>query len=333
MQRSNVRMTRRLLPAFLLAASGLFAVFTAGTAAADAPPQKSGQVPGYYRMMLGRFEVTALNDGYVMLPEKLLKDASKRSIDRLLARGFVDASHGMQTAVNGFLVNTGQQLVLVDAGGGKCLGPSAGHLIDNLQAAGYRPEQVDAVLITHLHRDHTCGLLADGGKPAFPNATVYVSKKDAAYWLDKDTMAKAPADKQAGFKVVQDAVAPYVAAGKLKQFDEGQALMPGITVEGEPGHTPGHTGYLFSSDGSQLLAWGDIVHSRAVQFARPQVAIDFDSSQQQAIATRRQILADAAQKKTWIAGAHLPFPGIGHVRADVRGYGWVPVMYAPLPVH
>jgi glyoxylase-like metal-dependent hydrolase (beta-lactamase superfamily II) len=106
--------------------------------------------------------------------------------------------------------------------------------------------------------------------------------------------------------------------------------MPGVKSVAEPGHTPGHAGYLFSSEGQQLLVWGDVVHSHPVQFMHPEVSIEFDVDSKQAIATRKKLFADTAKQKLWVAGAHLPFPGIGHVRAEKTGYAWVPVEYSPL---
>ncbi len=107
---------------------------------------------------------------------------------------------------------------------------------------------------------------------------------------------------------------------------------PGIRAVAAFGHTPGHTSYLITSGDQSLLAWGDIIHSHAVQFERPEVAIEFDSNKEQAVATRRKILGDAARDRLWIAGAHLPFPGIGHVRTGGTGYAWVPVEYGPYGV-
>lgn len=297
-------------------------------AAAEAPEKKMTQVPGFYRLPLGDMEVTALYDGHVALDAKLLKGATAKDIQSLLARMFVDSSKGVQTAVNAYLVNTGKNLVLVDTGASRCFGPTLGIIGDNIRAAGYEMAQVDTVLITHLHGDHACGLLDAAGKAAFPNATVYVAKDEAAFWLDKDVAAKAPEDAQAFFKMARDAVAPYESAGRLKQFNGGETLLPGIESAPSPGHTPGHAGYLFSSNGQQLLVWGDVVHSHAVQFARPEVAIEFDVDSKRAIASRKKVFAEAARKKLWIAGAHLPFPGIGHVRQERKGYAWVPVEYA-----
>ncbi len=281
-------------------------------------------------MMLGGFEVTALYDGYTELDQKTLKGMAAKDIQTLLARMFISTTKGMQTAVNAFLINTGDNLVLVDTGASQCFGPTLGVVPDNLRAAGYKAEDVDTVLLTHLHADHACGLVDSGGKAVFPNATVWVAKDEAAFWLSEEIAAKAPQDKQGFFKMSRDSVAPYAAAGRLKTFIPGETLIPGVTIAPSPGHTPGHSGYLFASQGQSLLVWGDIVHNYAVQFPHPEVAFEFDSNEKQAVATRKKIFADAARNKLWVAGAHLPFPGLGHVRAEKRGYSWVPAEYGPI---
>ncbi|WP_151637991.1 MBL fold metallo-hydrolase [Noviherbaspirillum aerium] len=318
-----------LLSALFAGAAALNGVLPAEALAA-APAKQTTQVPGFYRMNLGDIEVTALYDGYVALDTKLLKGASADDIQGLLARMFIASSKGVQTAVNAYLINTGSNLILVDTGAAKCFGPTLGVIPDNLRAAGYDKAQIDTVLLTHLHGDHACGLLAAEGRPAFPNATIYAAEDEAAFWLNKDVAAKAPQEVQAFFKMAHDAIEPYVAAGKFKQFNPGDTILPGVVSVPAQGHTPGHAGYLFGKDADQLLVWGDIVHSHAVQFARPEVAIEFDVDSKKAIATRKSIFARAAKNKLWVAGAHLPFPGIGHVRAEKKGFSWVPVEYSPL---
>lgn len=297
---------------------------------AAAPAQQRTQAPGYYRMALGDFEITALYDGYVDIDSKLLTGASAQEIQSLLARMFVASTEGMQTAVNAYIVHTGSRLVLVDTGAAKLFGPTMGAIQDSIRAAGYEATQIDIVLLTHLHPDHAGGLLTPDGRMAFPNAEVRVSKPEADFWLGE--AAGAPEDLQPFFRMARDAVAPYIAADRFSTYDPGEKLLPGVVVVPAPGHTPGHTGYLFSSNGHNLLVWGDIVHSHAAQFARPEIAIEFDTDMKEAIATRRKILSDAAEQKLWIAGAHLPFPGIGRVRAEPDGYAWVPIEYGPLPV-
>ncbi|MGC3962141.1 MAG: MBL fold metallo-hydrolase [Rhodocyclaceae bacterium] len=315
----------------MLICAGMLALpATAQTAKPAQPVAQIGtQVPGYYRMQLGDFEVTALYDGFVVLDQKLMKGASASDIQSLLARMFLSTTEGTQTAVNAYLVNTGTHLVLVDTGTAQCFGPSLGNIGANLKASGYTPEQVNVVLLTHLHPDHACGLVSTDGKAAFPNALVRAARVEADYWLSESIAAKAPTDAQAFFKMARDAVAPYVTLGRFSTYSAGETLLPGLKIVPSPGHTPGHTSYLFQSKGQSILLWGDIIHNHAVQFARPEVAFDFDVDSKVAIATRKRLLADVAKEKFWVGGAHLPFPGIGHVRADEHGYSWVPVEYAP----
>lgn len=323
-----------------VAVRGTLLAFVAGIAAvttmvawpSQTVAQNKVQAPGYYHMALGDLEITALYDGYVNIDRNLLTGANAQEIQSLLARMFLAKTDGMQTAVNAYIVQTGGRLVLIDAGGAKTLGPTLGAILDNIRAAGYEPAQIDTVLLTHLHPDHAGGLLTPDGKAAFPNAEVRVSKTEADFWLSEAVAVQAPEDFQPFFKMARDAVAPYIAAGKFKIYDSGEMLLPGVVVVPAPGHTPGHTGYLFSSDDHSLLVWGDVVHSYATQFARPEIAIEFDTNKAQAVATRKRIFAEAAEQQLWVAGAHLPFPGIGHVRAESDGYAWVPIEYGPLPV-
>ncbi|UCV21571.1 MBL fold metallo-hydrolase [Ferribacterium limneticum] len=298
-------------------------------ATAEAPQQKT-QVPGYYRLMLGSFEVTALYDGAIDLDEKLLKSIAKRDIQRLLARQFLKGPK-VQTAVNAYLVNTGNKLVLVDAGAAKLFGPGLGNIVDNLKAAGYTPEQVDTVLVTHLHGDHVNGLVSAEGKAVFTKAEVWSAKADNDFWLSEEIAAKAPTEAQGFFKMARDAAAPYLAAGKWKTFDSDRELLAGVSSVDTHGHTPGHASYLFQSGDQRLLILGDLVHNHAVQFARPEVAIEFDVDPKQAVITRKRIFFQAAKEKLMVAGMHLPFPGIGHVRKETAGgYAWVPAEFAPL---
>ncbi|MBW7900068.1 MAG: MBL fold metallo-hydrolase [Rhodocyclaceae bacterium] len=314
-----------LLPLMLAALLGLPSL-----ARAQAPMAQT-QVPGYYRMALGQFEVTALFDGAIELDAKLLKNASPEDLQRLLSRMFV-GSPKMQTAVNAYLINTGRHLVLVDAGAAKLFGPSLGHVLENMKASGYDPAQVDTVVITHLHGDHMGGLNDASGRPVFPKARVMVPRADHDFWLSQQAADKAPEGMKPFFKMARDTAAPYQAVGRWQPFADGSQLVPGIRAVAANGHTPGHTAYAVESDGRKLLIWGDLVHSHAVQFARPGVSIEFDVDQKQAIATRREIMKSAAASRTLVAGMHLPFPGIGHVRAEGKGsYSWVPIEFSPLP--
>lgn len=308
----------------------LFAVALLASPGFAKAPMQEAQVPGYYRHQLGAFEITALHDGALGMKAELLKNTDAKEIERLANRMFAGYPV-MQGTVNAYLVNTGANLVLVDAGGSKSFNPNLGHLLDNLAAAGYTPEQVDTVLLTHMHPDHT-GALTDGaGKPLFPNAQIFTSQAESDFWLSVEVQKKSPEAMQPMFKSAQAVAAPYKANGRWQTLADGATPVPGITVLAAPGHTPGHSVYEVSSEGQTLLIWGDIVHVHSVQFASPTTAIAFDVDQKMAVETRLAIMNKAASGKLLVAGMHLPFPGIGHVRMDTEtSYAWVPLEYAPL---
>jgi glyoxylase-like metal-dependent hydrolase (beta-lactamase superfamily II) len=189
-------------------------------------PLAQGQAPGWYRMKLGNFEVTALSDGTVKLPvDQLLSNVKPATVQQMLARAYLKAP--VETSVNGYLVNTGAKLVLIDTGAAGLFGPTLGKLVANLKASGYQPEQVDEIYITHMHPDHVGGLVADG-KPVFPNAVVRADTREGGFWLDQANMDKAAADAKGFFQGAMASLNPYVAAGKLKAFDGETELVPGI---------------------------------------------------------------------------------------------------------
>jgi len=292
---------------------------------AGAPMVKSA-APGFYRLLLGDFEVTALSDGTIELPvDKLLTHTTPAKVDKALARSYLKGP--VETSVNGYLVNTGAKLVLVDAGAGKLLGPTVGKLVDNLKAAGYQPEQVDEIYITHMHPDHIGGLM-DGDKLVFPNAVVRADRRDADYWLSPANMDKAPADMKDLFKGAMASLNPYIAAGKFKPFDGDTALVPGVSAKAARGHTAGHSVFVVESKGQKLVLWGDLMHVAAVQFAEPSVTIQFDTDPKAAAVQRKKAFADAARQGHWVAAAHLSFPGLGHIRTDGKAYAFVPANYS-----
>ena len=236
---------------FLLAT--LVAALSAGTAVHAAAPQVKTSAPGYFRMMLGDFEVTALSDGTVALPmDKLLTNTTPGKVDKALAKSYLKAP--VETSVNAYLINTGSKLVLVDTGAAGLFGPTLGNLLANLKAAGYQPEQVDAVVITHMHADHVGGLMA-GDKLVFPNATVHADKHDADFWLSQANLDKAPKEAKGFFQGAMASMNPYVAAGKFKPFDGDTELVPGIKAVAARGHTPGHSTYVVESQGQKLALW------------------------------------------------------------------------------
>ncbi|MGA2550544.1 MAG: MBL fold metallo-hydrolase [Burkholderiaceae bacterium] len=292
-----------------------------------AAPMVKTQAPGYFRMPLGDFEITALSDGTVKLPvEKLLKTSPERT-KSLLAKSSLTTP--LETSVNAYLVNTGSKLVLIDAGAGTLFGPTLGNLVANLKAAGYQPDQIDEIYITHMHPDHVGGLAADGAI-VFPNAIVRADQRDADFWLSEDHLNKAAEGDKDFFKGAIASLSPYVKAGHFKSFNGDTELIPGIKAVSTYGHTVGHTSYWVESKGEKLIVTGDLIHVAAIQLGDPTVTIGFDTDTKAAGAQRRKVFNEAAKEGDWIAAAHLSFPGIGHLRTDGKGYDFIPVNYTTL---
>ena len=322
---------------FLIACALFAAVPFTGHAFAAA--SKVGtQAPGFYRMMLGNFEITALSDGTHPFPvHKVLTktvlgngqsvpldQSSPGEADALLAESKLSVP--VAGSINAFLINTGSKLILIDSGAGSLYGDCCGHLIENMRAAGYAPEQVDEIYLTHLHADHVGGV-APNGKMAFPKAIVRVSQTDADYWLKDANEAAAPDLLKSMFEGAKASLKPYIDAGRFKPFSYGGELAPGIRPIASPGHTPGHSFFEVESNGAKLLLWGDVVHVGAVQFPDPAVTVAYDSDAGMAESERLAVFADAAQKGYWIGAAHISFPGLGHVSAKDGHFFWVPANY------
>ena len=316
--------SRFFVAALLLALAGSVAGPNPALAAA---PQHHDQVPGFYRMKVGDLEVTALFDGAGVFDPHWL-NGKKVTMDRI-AKALHEDPHLLDVADSGFLVNTGKQLILVDAGAGGWWGGEAfGRLAGSLRSAGYTPEEVDIVLVTHLHSDHVGGLTTQDGKRVFPNADVYVAKTESDFWLSPEIAAKAPKDAQPFFQSAQAIAAPYIKAGKWHTFSGSEPIVDGMQPVPLPGHTPGHTGYEFSSKGQRILFWGDIVHAQRVQLQHPEVTAVFDIDQAAAAATRRQLLARLVREDVLIATPHTSFfPPLGRLRKEGSGYIWAPVVF------
>jgi glyoxylase-like metal-dependent hydrolase (beta-lactamase superfamily II) len=306
---------------FALAALG--AAVMPSTASAAAPMVKT-QAPGFYRMMLGAFEVTALSDGTVDVPADTLLHGPAGSVAAKLAAAHLTSP--VESSVIGFLVNTGDKLVLIDTGAGALFGPTLGQLGASLRAAGYQPEQVDEVLLTHAHPDHVGGLMGPGGV-AFAKATVRLDDADAQYWLSTARMDAAPAPSKGFFQGAMASLNPYAEAGRLKPFAAGAEVLPGIRAIAARGHSAGHTVYAVESQGQRMLLIGDLIHVGAVQLEDPRVTIAYDSDEPAAAATRRTVFAQAAKENLLIGAAHLPFPGLGRLRQAGSSYRWLPVDY------
>ncbi|WP_154922537.1 MBL fold metallo-hydrolase [Klebsiella grimontii] len=300
---------------------------------AKALPILRNQAPGFFRYALGNLVVTALYDGYVTLDPMSLSGITDEERKSDLTKQLLPTSGALDTSVNAFFVHDGDRLILIDAGSAHFAGPSMGRLLDNIAAAGYKPDDVDTILLTHMHPDHIGGITNDKGEALFPNAIVWAHKDDSDFWLNNDLAATLAEDQRPFFTIAQDAAAPYIASERFKTFAPGDDLIPGlVSIVEAPGHTPGHTAFMVNSAGEKMLFWGDISHLPSIQLPHPGATIELDVYPDMAIASRERVLAASAEEGYAIGAAHLPFPGIGRVRKDdTTGYAWVAVEYSALP--
>jgi glyoxylase-like metal-dependent hydrolase (beta-lactamase superfamily II) len=302
----------------------LHTLLSASTLALAEAPFVGTQASGYYRLRLGDYEITALHDGNGEISSSLMQgDAAE--VKELLESSY--GSESYQGTGAGFLINTGKKLILIDSGTGEAFGSPEHHLVENLEAAGYRPGQIDLILLTHLHYGHIGGIATKDGKRVFPNAEVRMAQAESDFWLSQAVAAGAPKGLQIYFQFAREAAAPYIAAHAWSPFVGTDELAPGIIPVTLPGHTPGHSGYQVTSKGKTMLFWGDIVHVEPIQMSHPEISIAYDMDQEVAIKTRKALFAALATSKTAVAGPHMPWPAIGYVRKDGKGYKWVPMIF------
>ncbi|MCL2658402.1 MAG: MBL fold metallo-hydrolase [Betaproteobacteria bacterium] len=262
----------------------------------------------------GDVSVTAIQD----LPHEMAATLFKGpASEQEKAKFFTDGK--AEAGINVFLLRMGGKIALVDAGAGTTF-QSPGRLPEALARLGVKPEDVDFVLLTHLHADHIGGLMREG-KRAFPKAKLLISKPELDGWMalaDKD-----PANANAG--LVKAMVAAY-GADLLPPFALGDTPLPGVTALDATGHTPGHTVYQLIAGGKSLLIVGDLIHAMSLQFALPDEYATFDMDPPQAVAARKRIFALAAEKAIPIAGMHFPFAKIvGTVKKDGNGWKFEPI--------
>ncbi|MDR1380447.1 MAG: MBL fold metallo-hydrolase [Tannerella sp.] len=261
----------------------------------------------------GAFSITTLTDVQQEGNANMLIGATDEMLNRYLPGGVY------RSAINAFLAEADGRTVLVDAGLGR-------NLTGNLEKCGKKAEDIQIILLTHLHGDHIGGLLQDG-KKAFPRAALYLAQAEYDYWTSDEAMMRLPENRRNGFAGARKMLDAY--RDSLHLFVPGEPdgtareLLPGIRAIAAYGHTPGHTAYLLDSDGYRLLIWGDVTHVTPIQIPCPQVAVSFDVDPAAAIASRRRIMACVAEKGIRVAGMHIEYPGLVDIRGDASaGYSY-----------
>ncbi len=289
---------------------------------ANAQTAASTQVPGYYRTKVGNIEVTSLLDGGMRLGDSLMIGTNPSTLAKAKEDNFIKAGPDFPAYVNGFVINTGKKIILVDTGA-RGMSAGLGQLAGNLSAAGYSADRVDEVILTHAHPDHTNGLLDAAGAMMFPNAKVRISANELAFWFDEQTKTDKP-DMVPMVDIARANLKPYQDKGHIQTFQSNSNFGDGVSAVELSGHTPGHSGVRVSDGNDQLLIWGDIVHIPALQFAHPDASIAFDVDAEKARASRKKLFDEVATDRIRIAGMHLTFPGFGHLSRRDKGYDFIP---------
>jgi glyoxylase-like metal-dependent hydrolase (beta-lactamase superfamily II) len=281
------------------------------------------QTPGVYRRRVGDAMVTVVNDGFLDISFEILRGVDLAEMQSLMRDVF--RSGPPRLTVNAFVIENGGNTVLIDAGGGSTTVYSMGLLLENLETAGFAPSDFDTVLLTHLHPDHSSGLMGPNGDAIFSRAEVVIHEDELSFWSNP-----ALRDGRSAAATPYLDSADVVISAYREQFRpsvEGTVL-PGISMLSLPGHTPGHSGYRLDSAGETLVIWGDTVHVPEIQIPRPQVTSEYDIDEALAHKNRRKIFDHVASERLLVTGGHMHLPGFAHVVPQGEGFRIVPESWA-----
>jgi glyoxylase-like metal-dependent hydrolase (beta-lactamase superfamily II) len=294
-----------------------------------ATPSASTQGPGVYRTRIGSFQLTALYDGIwpVKIEDDFVRNATRADVDAALKAAFLPPDI-LPITFTALLVNTGAKLVLIDTGTAGQITDSAGTLLDNLAAAGIRPDAIDTILISHFHPDHINGIKDKDGRKVFPNADIAVPQGEWDYWMNDANMNGVSKTVRKYFlnahRIFSD------IAGQVRRFKPGADVAPGITSIAAFGHTPGHVAFSVSSGNESMLVLGDSARNPYLFVRHPDWQPSFDMDGPMAVTTRRRLLDRAAADRMLVHGYHFPFPATGHIAKSGNGYELVPTLWRPL---
>ncbi|MGI9383365.1 MAG: MBL fold metallo-hydrolase [Methyloligellaceae bacterium] len=328
MSQSGIGLSRRTLltSGAALAAMPLVGGTFASMAEAAAPMLGASQ-PTHYRFKLGAFEITMILDSDVFIdgPWPIIgKNGSKEEVDGLMRKNLLPANK-YQPGFTPMIVNTGKEVILFDTGNGArgfVPRPAGGWLAAQLAPAGFKPEQIDLVVLSHGHPDHIGGLFEDG-KLLFPNARYAIGDVEYDFWSPK---GKHTGDLEKFASLFRDYVVPL--ADKISFVKPGADVAPGVRAVDTYGHTPGQLGFHVESDGKQIFFLGDCAHHHVASLARPDWHCVFDVEAEKAAATRKRIFDMLATDRIPVSAYHMPFPSLGYVeRLDSVGYRWLAHAY------
>ena len=318
------KLSRRALVTSLAAAP-------VGLAAASVLPRVGGAqasggpntLPPLAQFKIGRFDVMALTDGYTDMPYGYFTGRTEAVIGEAAAGVFADRDGSVRLAFNQFLIRDGDQLVLIDTGPAGKIGET-GRLPGALSALGVKPDDIDALILTHLHFDHISGAIA-GGQRTFRNAEVYADRRDVVHFTDPAKRAAAPDFLRSSFDAAGELVRLYP---RLNRIDGEREIARGISIVDLTGHTPGHVGVRIADEGHSLIMVSDMLFHPAVHPAAADVGFVFEQDPAAALRMREAFFPRAAEEKAFIAATHMPFPGLGRIAKDRGELRWVTANWA-----
>jgi glyoxylase-like metal-dependent hydrolase (beta-lactamase superfamily II) len=321
----------------MLTAAGATAALASlpATAANAAAPQAGKQAAGFYRYKVGSHEVTVVTDGVnkFKLPDNMVTNAKKEDVNAALVAAYMEPDVFVGP-YNPIVVNTGSKLVVIDTGTGEAnfttSKGAAGQFLANLQAAGIDAKAVDTVIISHYHGDHVNGLLKADNTLAFPNAEILVPATEHKFWMDDGEMSRASKGRMEGLFKNNRRIFAGEVLKRLRTYEGGQELAPGITAVSTFGHSAGHTSHVIASGSDKVFVQADVTHVPFLFVRNPGWHAMYDQDAGLAEQTRRKVYDMLVAEKLRVQGFHYPFPGLAHVEKDGTGYRAVPVAWNPV---
>ncbi len=294
-------------------------------------PMQGEMQPTVYRFKLGGFEVATIMDSKTIrsgLTPSFGGEAHADEVKALAKANRIDSDR-YEHPFTPMIVNTGRELVLFDTGNGTLREEHeqlrarlpAGHLVARLALAGYKPDDIDVVAITHGHPDHIGGL-TKGGVPVFSKARYVFGAADFDFWKKGENVREA---RKFNRELYVKICLPL--AERSTFIKPGDTVVPGITAVDAFGHSPGLLAFHIESEGKRLLNWADTCGHYVVSLQRPDLHLDVDDDKEKAVITRKRILDMVSNEGLCVAGFHMPFPGLGYVEKAGAAYRWVPHGY------
>jgi glyoxylase-like metal-dependent hydrolase (beta-lactamase superfamily II) len=261
---------------------------------------------------IGRLTIHHLSDG----AEKARRDSWFSGIDPAIwapAVGVAGPDALFSVNYGGFAITGDDHVTLIDTGFGAPARARAeleggGEMMERLAEAGIRAKDVDLVVETHLHTDHCGWLVGDDGQTfGLPKATVYVHESELEYWTT------ARSDRNTMSALVRKRIEVVRAAGAIRTFGSEVALSDSVTVLPTPGHTPGHSSVLVTSEGQHALLLGDVAH-HPIHLEHHDWLPRIDLDPAESIRSRAKMAALAVQTNAVVTAPHMPILTLGRLQ-------------------